>query len=189
MIVTLIVVCEVGFWVLLAAGLVARYLFKLRRTSVVLLLCEPLLELVLLIATSVDLRNGARPGWQHGLAAVYIGFTVAYGHYTVSKLDGWAAHRFASAPRPPKPPEYGMPRARHEGRLWLRTLLAGAVACALLQLAIWYVGTGTSAAGALGLWQLFAARAVGIHGVLATTYLLWPKKAPVGAAQGSGNDG
>lgn len=178
MIVTLIVICEVGFWVLLAAGLTARYLFKLRRTSVALLLCEPLLELVLLIATSVDLRNGAEPGWQHGLAAVYIGFTVAYGHYTISRLDGWAAYRFAGAPRPPKPPKYGMPRARHEGRLWLRTLLAGAVACGLLQLAILYVGSAEDAADALRLWQLFALRTVGIHGVIAATYLLWPKKAP-----------
>ena len=181
MIVTLIVICEVGFWVLLAAGLTARYLLKLRRTSVALLLCEPLLELVLLIATSVDLRNGAEPGWQHGLAAVYIGFTVAYGHYTISRLDGWAAYRFAGVPRPPKPPKppkYGMPRARHEGRLWLRTLLAGAVACGLLQPAILYVGSAEDAADALRLWQLFALRTVGIHGVIAATYLLWPKKAP-----------
>ncbi|WP_369233137.1 hypothetical protein AB5J56_14560 [Streptomyces sp. R21] len=182
MIVTLIVICEVSFWVLLAAGLTARYLFKLRRTSVALLLCEPLLELVLLIATSVDLRNGAEPGWQHGLAAVYIGFTVAYGHYTISRLDGWAAYRFAGAPRPPKPPKYGMPRARHEGGLWLRTLLAGAVACGLLQLAILYVGSAEDAADALRLWQLFALRTIGIHGVIAVTYLLWPKKAPAKAS-------
>ncbi|KNE81925.1 MULTISPECIES: hypothetical protein [Streptomyces] len=189
MIVTLIVICEVSFWVLLAAGLAARYLFRLQRTSVVLLLCEPLLEIVLLIATSIDLRNGAKPDWEHGLAAVYIGFTVAYGHYTISRLDGWAAHRFADAPPPPKPPKYGLPRARHEGKLWLRTLLAGAVACALLQLAIWYVGSGTTAAEALRLWQMFSLNAIAIHGVIAMTYLLWPKKAPVGAAQGRRGDG
>lgn len=181
MIVTLIITCEVGFWVLLAAGLTARYLLKLRRTSVALLLCEPLLEVVLLIATAIDLRNGAKPSWEHGLAALYIGFTVAYGHYTIQRLDGWAAHRFAGAPPAAKPPKYGMPRARHEGKLWLRTLLAGAIACVLLQFAIWYVGDGTPAAEPLRLWQLSALRAVGIHGVIALTYLLWPRKEPVEA--------
>ncbi len=116
MIVALIIACEVGFWVLLAAGLAVRYLLKWRRTSVVLLLCEPVLELVLFVVTAIDLRNGAEPSWEHGLAALYIGFTVAYGHYTIRWLDGHAAHRLAGAPRPPKPPRYGLARARHEGR-------------------------------------------------------------------------
>lgn len=114
MIVALIIACEVGFWVLLALGLSVRYLLKWRRTSVVLLLCEPVLELVLFVATAIDLKNGAEPGWEHGLAAIYIGYTVAYGHYTIRWLDGHAAHRLAGAPRPPKPPQYGMARARHE---------------------------------------------------------------------------
>jgi hypothetical protein len=173
-IVALIVACEVGFWVLLALGLAVRYLLKWRRTSVVLLLCEPVLELVLFAATAVDLRNGAEPGWEHGLAALYIGYTVAYGHYTIRWLDGHAAHRLAGAPRPPRPPRYGMARARHEGALWLRTLLAAAVALALLQAAVWYVGEGDTSS--LRSFQWVALRAVGIHGLVALTYLLWPKR-------------
>ncbi|CAM5536276.1 MULTISPECIES: hypothetical protein [Streptomyces] len=174
MIVALVVACEVGFWVLLALGLAARYLLKWRRTSVVLLLCEPVLELVLFAATAVDLRNGAEPGWEHGLAALYIGYTVAYGHYTIRWLDGHAAHRLAGAPRPPRPPRYGMARARHEGALWLRTLLAAAVALALLQAAVWYVGNGDTSS--LRSFQWVALRAAGVHGLIALTYLLWPKR-------------
>ncbi|WNM30293.1 hypothetical protein RKE30_07675 [Streptomyces sp. Li-HN-5-11] len=179
MIVVLIIACEVGFWVLLAAGLAARYLLKWRRTSVALLLCEPLLELVLFVVTAVDLRNGAEPCWEHGLAALYIGFTVAYGHYTLRRLDGHAAHRLTGAPRPPKPPRYGAARTRHEIRLWLRTLLAAAVACALLQTAIWYVGSPAS----LRDWQYAALRVLAIHGLIALTYLIWPKKAPSDASR------
>ncbi|MEV4561057.1 hypothetical protein AB0K51_29230 [Kitasatospora sp. NPDC049285] len=178
MIVTLIIICEVSFWVLLAAALAVRYLLKWQRTSVVMLLCEPLLEVVLLVATAIDLKNGAKPSWEHGLAALYIGFTIGYGHYTVKWLDGHAAHRLSGAPKPPKPPKYGMPRAKHEGKLFLRSVIAGAVACALLQAAIWYVGASTPSAEPLRLWQLVAVRTVGIHGVIALTYLLWPKKAP-----------
>ncbi|MFE0334969.1 hypothetical protein ACFW1I_12280, partial [Streptomyces sp. NPDC058955] len=114
MIVTLIVVCEVGFWVLLAAGLAARYLLRMPRLGLGLLLCEPLLEVLLLVVTAMDLKNGADPSWRHGLAAVYIGYTVGHGHRTVKWLDGHAAHRFGGAPPPPKPPRYGRGRARHE---------------------------------------------------------------------------
>ncbi|MFE2260665.1 hypothetical protein [Streptomyces griseosporeus] len=184
MIVALIVACEVGFWVLLALGLAVRYLLGWRRTSVVLLLCEPLLELVLFAVTAVDLKNGAEPGWEHGLAALYIGFTVGYGHYTIRRLDGWAAHRLSGAPRPPRPPRYGMARARYEGALWLRTVLASAVAAALLQGAVWYVG-GDGDVSSLRAFQVTAARIVAVHGLIALTYLIWPKKAPAGTGERS----
>lgn len=179
MIVALIIACEVGFWVLLALGLAVRYLLKRPRTSVVLLLCEPVLELVLFVVTAIDLKNGAEPSWEHGLAALYIGFTVAYGHYTIRWLDGHAAHRLGGAPKPVGPPRYGMPRARHEGRLWLRTLLAAAVACALLQGAVWYVGDSGDVSS-LRSFQWAALRAAGIHGLVALAYLIWPKKALTG---------
>ncbi|MGW7566715.1 hypothetical protein ACWGJV_10605 [Streptomyces tendae] len=186
MVVALIIACEVGFWVLLALGLGARYLLKWRRTSVVLLLCEPVLELVLFAVTAWDLKNGAEPGWEHGLAALYIGYTVAYGHYTIRWLDGHAAHRLAGGPPPVKPPRYGMPRARHEGRLWLRTLLGAAVACALLQGAVWYVGAEGDVSS-LRSFQWTALRVVGIHGLIALTYLIWPKRGPAGmTAPGAG---
>ena len=180
MIVALIVACEVGFWVLLAAGLAVRYLLRWRRTSVALLLCEPLLELVLFVVTAVDLKNGAQPGWEHGLAALYIGFTVAYGPYTIRWLDGHAAHRLTGAPKPVGPPRHGMARARHEGRLWLRTVIAAAVASALLQAAIRYVGDGDTSS--LRAFQWAALRALVIHGLIALTYLIWPKKRPATAA-------
>ncbi|MFE0223223.1 hypothetical protein ACFW0U_20580, partial [Streptomyces albidoflavus] len=111
MIVTLIVICEVGFWVLLAAGLGLRYLAKMPRTGAAVLLCEPLLEVVLLVVTVLDLRAGADPDWKHGLAAVYIGYTAAFGHYTVRWLDGHARHRLAGGPPPVKPPRFGAARA------------------------------------------------------------------------------
>ncbi|MFC8369255.1 MULTISPECIES: hypothetical protein [unclassified Streptomyces] len=182
MVVALIIACEVGFWVLLALGLAARYLLKWRRTSVFLLLCEPVLELVLFAVTAIDLRNGAEPGWEHGLAALYIGYTVAYGHYTIRWLDGHAAHRLGGGPPPVKPPRYGRARAAHEGRLWLRTLLGAAVACALLQGAVWYVGDEGDVSS-LRAFQWVAIRVAAIHGLVALGYLIWPKKAPAGTQE------
>jgi hypothetical protein len=174
-ILALIIACEVGFWVLLAAGLSVRYLLGKRRLSNVMLLCEPLLEVVLFVVTVIDLRRGAEPSWEHGLAALYIGFTVAYGHYTITWLDGHAAHRLAGAPRPPKPPRYGMARAAHEGWLWLRTVLAAAVAAALLQGGVLFVGDDGDTSS-LRSFQETALRVVVVHGLIALSYALFPKR-------------
>ncbi|MFC9160267.1 hypothetical protein ACFTZ8_05395 [Streptomyces fungicidicus] len=181
MIVALIAACEIGFWVLLAAGLACRYLLRMPRTGLALLLCEPLLEVVLLVVTALDLKNGAEPNWTHGLAALYIGYTVGHGHRTVKWLDGHAAHRLAGAPRPAGPPRYGMARARHETKVWLGTLTGAAVATVLLQLAIWYVGD-PGRTTSLEDWRFTAWRVTGVHGLVALAYWIWPKKAPAGGS-------
>ncbi|MFD9907158.1 hypothetical protein [Streptomyces sp. NPDC059063] len=181
MIVTLIIICEVGFWVLLAAGLATRYLLKMPRLGVALLLCEPLLEVVLLVVTALDLKNGADPSWKHGLAALYIGYTVGHGHRTVKWLDGLAAHRFHGTPVP-RPPRYGRPRALHEAKVWLGSLVAAAVATGLLLLAMWYVDD-PSRTGSLESWMYTSWRVAGIHGLIALSYALFPKRTPAPAPE------
>ncbi|MFE2987261.1 hypothetical protein [Streptomyces sp. NPDC059262] len=177
MIVTLIVACEIGFWVLLAAGLALRYVAKMPRTSAGVLLCEPLLEVVLFVVTAMDLKNGAEPDWKHGLAAVYIGFSVGLGHSTVKWVDARVAHRFAGGPPPVKRPRYGAARAAHEWRTAARWILACAVALALLQGAVWYVGADGNT-GSLRMWQQKMLFVIGLNLVIALSYTLFPKKAP-----------
>ncbi|WP_434596694.1 hypothetical protein [Streptomyces sp. A5-4] len=179
MIVTLIVICEVGFWVLLAVGLALRYAAKMPRAGAAVLLMEPLLEVVLLVVTAIDLKNGAEPDWMHGLAAVYIGFTVAMGHRAIKWADARVAHRFFGGPAPVAPPKYGMARAANEWRTAGRWILAAAIALGLLQAAIWYVG-GDGAIDSLRTWQDRMLLLAGINVVIAATYTLFPKKAPAG---------
>lgn len=179
MIVTLIVVAEVGFWVLLAAGLLLRYAARMPRTGAAVLLCEPALEVVLFVVTVVDLRNGAAPDWKHGLAAVYIGFTATHGHYLVKWADGHVAHRFAGGPRPVKPPRYGMARAVHEWKLAARAVAGAAIAAALLQLAVWYVGDA-GRVESLRAWQAKMGLVTGISLIIALSYTVFPKQ-PKGA--------
>ena len=59
-VITIIVACEIAFWVVLAAGLVARYGLRRRRLGAILLACVPLVDVVLLVATVLDLSRGAR---------------------------------------------------------------------------------------------------------------------------------
>jgi hypothetical protein len=174
-VVTLIIVCEVAFWVLLAAGLALRYLLRAPRAGVAVLLCEPLLEVLLLVVTTVNLRNGAEPDWKHGLAAVYIGFTVTHGHYLIKWADGHARHRLGRGPRPAGPPRYGMARAVHEWKMCARAVGAAVIAAVLLQLAIWYVGD-TGETGSLRAWQAKMGLVVGISTIIALSYTIWPKQ-------------
>lgn len=186
MIVTLIIVCEIAFWVLLAGGLALRYAARMPRAGAAVLLCEPLLEVVLLIVTAVDLKNGAEPDWKHGLAAVYIGFTATHGHYLIKWADGHAAHRFGGGPRPVKPPRYGWPRAVHEWKMTARAVGAAAIAAALLQCAIWYVGDAAQVTG-LREWQARMGLVAAIGVLIALSYTVWPKR-PKGG-QPSAEDG
>ncbi|MGI9001195.1 MAG: hypothetical protein ACR2GH_05970 [Pseudonocardia sp.] len=125
--VLLIGACEVGFWVLAGAGLAARYLLRARRMSTVLLLAVPVVDIVLVTASVLDVARVSPPGLSHGLAAVYLGFTVAFGHSMVRWADSRFAHRFAGGPPPPRPPRYGAAKVAHEWREWGKAALGWAV--------------------------------------------------------------
>ncbi|WP_411080894.1 hypothetical protein [Streptomyces sp. cmx-18-6] len=180
MIAILVVLCEVAFWVLLAAGLALRYVARKPKLGAAVLLCEPLLEVVLLAVTVIDLRNGAEPDWKHGLAAVYIGFTVGLGHHTIKWVDARVAHRWFGGPPPVRPPKYGTARALHEWRTAARWIIAAVVALGLLQAAIWYVGPGGEITSLQG-WQQTMGLVIGINLIIAGSYTVFPKQAPKGA--------
>nr|WP_239062798.1 2TM domain-containing protein [Streptomyces sp. SID13031] len=119
-----IVGCEIGFWVLLAAGMGTRYLLRLPRLGMVLLAMVPLVDVVLLIAGVIDIRAGSEPSFKHSLAAIFIGVSVGFGHQSLKWADGWAAYRFAGGPRPRKPAKGTREKARHERQGWYRHVLA-----------------------------------------------------------------
>jgi len=52
----------------------------------------------------------------------------------------------------------------------LRTVLTAAVACTLLQAVVWYVGDGD--ASSLRTFRWVALSAVGLHGLVALTYVI-----------------
>ena len=133
LIASLIVACEVGLWVLIGLGLSLRYLLRMRRTSTVVLAGIPLLDVVLVVATAADLHRGAEPGLVHGLAAIYLGTSVAFGPAIVRWADVRFAHRFAGGPAPAPKPAKGTPeRSRQLWTEWYRVVLAAAIASATL---------------------------------------------------------
>lgn len=168
--------CEIAFWVVLLAGLAARYLLRMRRLSTVLLICVPLVDVVLLVASVIDLRGGAVAGFTHGLAAAYIGFSVAFGHSMIRWADQRFAHRFAEGPPPQKPPKFGMARARHEWREFGKAVVAWVIACALLLAAIAMVDDAERTAALTG-WIVRLTGVVAIWSLWPISYTIWPAKA------------
>lgn len=140
----LIAGCEIAFWVVLFLGLAVRYLSRRKKLSQALLLSLPVLDVALLGFTALDLRSGAPATFAHGLAAAYVGFTVAFGGIAVAWADRQFAHRFAGAPIPPAAPTRGWPALRYELLLWFRCLVAVAITLVLLSALIAFVNDDTA---------------------------------------------
>ena len=174
MILAVIVAVEIAFWVLLAAGLTARYVLRLPRVGAALLVAVPFVDLVLLGATVIDLRGGATASAAHGLAAVYIGVSVAFGHRMIRWADVRFAHRFAGGPAPGRPPRAGRAHAQREREAWYRHLLAWSVGAALIGVAVLLVG---DLARTEAMWQLLGVWTVvlAIDFVVSFSYTLWPR--------------
>jgi hypothetical protein len=88
----------------------------------------PLLDIVLVVAVALDLNRGTPVGSVHGLGAIYLGASLAFGPTIVRWADVRFAHRFAGGPRPVKVPKHGPERRKHLWREWYRVVTAAAIA-------------------------------------------------------------
>lgn len=175
MIVAVIIACEILFWVFIALGLCARYLLRRRRTGAVLLALSPVTDLVLLAATALDLAGGGTATPAHGLAALYLGFSVAYGHAMIRWADVRFAHRFAGGPAPVK-----LTGAAYTRACWrdlLHTLLGALVAAAVIGLLAAIAGDAERAAAVTAFLPILGI-VVGVDLLWAVSYTIWPRAAP-----------
>ncbi|SDD02085.1 hypothetical protein SAMN05421663_10610 [Terribacillus halophilus] len=173
-IIILIILCEIGFWIFIAAGLIARYVFKLPKVGLILLSATPLIDLVLLAATSFDLARGATATIAHAIAAVYIGVSLAYG----KSMIRWADQRFAyyiikQGEKPKK--LYGKEHALKEVKGWLQHVLAYIIGAGLLFAVIFWIDDAERTAAltsVLRIWSIV----LGIDFLISFSYILFPKK-------------
>lgn len=175
MIVAVIVACEILFWVFIMLGLSARYLLRMPRTGAVLLALSPVTDLVLLAATAWDLAAGGTATTAHGLAALYLGFSVAFGHAMIRWADVRFAHRFAGGPAPVK--LAGREYARACWRDLLRTLLGAGVAAAVIGLLVLIAGDAERSAAIVSFLPLLGIVVVADL-LWAVSYTIWPRRAP-----------
>jgi hypothetical protein len=170
----LILACEIGFWIFVIAGLFARYVLRQKKLGVLLLLCTPLIDLALIIFTIIDLRNGAEAEFIHGLAAIYVGVTIAFGHQMIRWADVRFAYIFTGGPKPKKPAKYGTEHARREREGWYRHLLAYVIGVVLLFGIVFLSGNAEKTDILLNMsrgWSVILL----IDFVISFSYTLWPR--------------
>ncbi|MFV2175045.1 hypothetical protein ACFHW2_30480 [Actinomadura sp. LOL_016] len=186
MLIAVIAACEVGFWIVLGAGLVARYPLRLRRLGALLLLCVPLIDVVLLAATALDLRDGGEAGFAHGLAAAYLGYSIAFGHSMVRWADERFAHRFAGGPPPRGKPRGGRARIRYEWREFGKAAIATAIACGILAALVALVGD-TGRTEALWGWMARLGMILAIWAIWPVSHTLWPSRSEPEVSEKAGH--
>ena len=148
----LIVACEVGFWIILILALAVRYRLRKEQLSRAMLLCLPLIDVLLLVFTAMDMRRGATATFAHGLAAAYVGFTVAFGGMAVKWADAHFAYRFAAGPVPRKAPSRGWEAVRYDFNLWGRCIVACVITMILVEALVQFIGTSEATEPLLA-WQ------------------------------------
>ena len=134
----LIIFCEVGFWICLALGLFSRYYIKHEKLSKGFLYSIPVLDIVLLVATTIDLHQGSMAQFAHGLAAAYLGFTLVFGKSVIKWADHKVQTTFYNA-LDYQEQRYGFDYAKLEWRSWLKAVLACSIAAIFLYVAIYFV--------------------------------------------------
>ena len=128
----LIVGCEAAFWLVLLLALWVRYPLRRPAASRWLLRALPLIDLLLLASTAWDPSAGTRATFAHGLAAVYVGFTITFGSVAIQWADAQFAHRFAAGPTPVPLPSHGWALVHLDLMLWLRSIGAWVIALLLI---------------------------------------------------------
>jgi hypothetical protein len=171
----LIITCEVGFWILVLCGLIARYIFRKRRIGGLLLLLTPVVDLLLLITTVIDLHNGVVATPLHGLAAIYIGVSLTFGHKMISWADERFSHCFANGPMPIKQPKKGREHALYERKSWYTHLLAWSIGSLLLYGMVLFVKDNSktdSLFQTIQMWGII----LFIDFLYSFSFTLWPRK-------------
>ncbi|CAH0117673.1 hypothetical protein PAE9249_00133 [Paenibacillus sp. CECT 9249] len=169
-----IIASEIGFWVVILLGLMVRYLFKKPKLGLFLLALTPVIDLILLVATSVDLYRGAVATTPHAIAAVYIGVSIGFG----KSMIAWADERFRYyivKQGPPPTKRFGMDYAKHYLKSWGRHVISYLIGAGLLAGLIYFINDPSrteALSGVLRIWTL----ALGIDFIIAVSNFIWPKK-------------
>lgn len=128
-----IIACEIGFWIAIALGLITRYPLNKPRLGKAFLYSTPLIDLLLLSLVVINLRSGAEPHLTHGIAALYIGFSVAFGHQLIAWTDREYRRRFRN--ESVAEPDQGTVM-QDEVHTFVRALLAAAVAAVIIEITV-----------------------------------------------------
>ena len=169
----MIIAAEIGFWVVIVAGLVTRYIFNKKKLGLFFLALTPVIDLLLLIVTATDLYNGATATQVHAIAAIYLGVSIVFG----KSMIRWADERFLyyvkkQGTKPVR--KHGIAYAKHSMKGSLQHVLAYLIGGAFLFLMIYLIEDPSKTealSGMLKVWTLV----VGIDIAISASYFIWQR--------------
>ncbi|MGR6546788.1 hypothetical protein [Paenibacillus tundrae] len=173
-----IIGCEIAFWLFVAAGLSVRYLLGMKRTGIALLMATPIVDVLLLVATVMDLQRGATASTIHGIAAIYIGVSIVYGHRMIAWADRYFLYWFKGGDNPRGQKVYGREHANREIQGWFRHLAAWCIGCLFLYIMVLWIGDAERTEAFTGLIRIWG-MILGIDFIISFSYTLWPRKIPL----------
>ncbi|QZY85371.1 hypothetical protein [Exiguobacterium acetylicum] len=166
-----IVCCEILFWVFIVAGLIVRYGFRRERLGFRLMAMSPVIDIVLLLLTVFDLSRGSTATIAHGLAAIYIGVSLAFG----KQMIAWADERYRRFILREQVSRERISKARKERNGFYRHVLAFLIGGALLGAMILWLGDAEQTKSLLRTLQLWGLVLV-IDGVISMSYTIFPAR-------------
>lgn len=170
-----IIACEVLFWVVLLLGLVVRYTLKKPKLGFALLALTPVIDLLLLAATGIDLYRGAVATRAHALAAVYISVSVIFGKSMISWADERYRHYVLKQDQLPAK-KYGMAYSVHYAKGTVKHAISFLLGAGILYGLVYLINDPARTEALSAIAQLWAI-VVGIDGIIMVTYFIWPRKA------------
>lgn len=170
----MIVACEIAFWVVIVLGLVTRYVLKKNKLGLFFLALTPVIDLILLIITGLDLYRGATSTTAHAIAAVYIGASIGFGKSMIK----WADERFRyyvtkEGPKPIK--LYGIEHSMHNLKGWGRHVLSYLIGAGILVGIIFLINDASRTEALFNMLKVWTL-ALGIDLVITVSYFIWPRK-------------
>jgi len=166
-----IVCCEILFWVFIVAGLIVRYGFRREKLGFRLMAISPVIDIVLLVLTVFDLSRGSTATLAHGLAAIYIGVSLAFG----KQMIAWADGMYRRVILKEQVAKERISRARRERNGFYRHILAFLIGGALLGAMILWLGKTDQTESLLRTFQLWGLVLV-IDGVISMSYTVFPAR-------------
>lgn len=172
-----IVACEIAFWVVIVLGLILRYVLKKNKLGLFFLALTPVIDLLLLIITGLDLYRGATATAAHAIAAVYIGVSIGFGKSMIK----WADERFRyyvtkEGSKPIK--LYGFEYSRHYLKGWGKHVLSYLIGASFLVGLIYLINDISRTEALFNVLQVWTL-ALGLDLIITISYFIWPRKTSV----------
>ncbi|OAB45473.1 hypothetical protein [Paenibacillus glacialis] len=173
-IIYMIIGCEIAFWVFILLGLTCRYILKLEKLGILLLVCTPVTDLILLIVTGVDLYNGTIATTAHALAAVYIGVSIGFGKSMIAWVD--IRFKYYVTKQGVAPNKLtGMEHAKHYSKGFVRHMVAYVIGCGLIMGMVYIINDPArteALSNMMKTWSII----LGVDLMITASYFISPRK-------------